>query len=142
MTSTRQTQFLSEVIDSETISPGTQAYLEVRAQNKFYDYVIKKFREKERHGFTTADLARRIGRRPEVVTRWLSAPRNWTISTLSLLLVGICAEEFEPNSTPFAGRPKRNFSAAEWPNLPREDMTNRTPSGSRASSGSVVWRTE
>jgi hypothetical protein len=98
------------VTNNDVISPGTLAYIEARAKNRFYDYVLRKFLEREeRDGFTKADLARRIGRRPEVITRWLGAPGNWTIETAAVLLAGICAEELEPQSRAFAGRPKRNF---------------------------------
>jgi hypothetical protein len=39
-----------------------------------------------------ADLARRIGRKPEQISRWLGAAGNWTIDTVSDLLLGMSAE--------------------------------------------------
>jgi len=111
---TRQTHFLSEITSAEAISEGTLAYLGQRTKNRLYNYVVKKFLEREKDGFTRADLARKIGRRPEVITRWLGAPGNWRIETVAHLLAGICAEELEPHSLPFAGRPPRNFRGDEW----------------------------
>ncbi len=112
---TRQAQFLSEIASGEPIPEGKLAYLQARAKNRFYDYVLRKFLERERKdGFTRADLARRIGRRPEVITRLLGAPGNWTLETLCDLLAGISAEELEPHSTPLLGRPPRNFRGDEW----------------------------
>ncbi len=112
---THQTHFLCEINGPEPISEGTQAYLEARAKNRFYDYVLKKFLERERlDGFSRADLARKIGRRPEIITRLLGAPGNWTIETGCILLAGICGEELEPHSAPFAGRPCRNYRGADW----------------------------
>lgn len=99
-----QTSISSE-ISGGSISVATQAYLGRRAQNKYYDYVIEKFRQS---GLTQAQLARRIGKGPDRVNRLLSNPGNWTIETVAVLLAGVCGEELLPYSTPFAGRPKRN----------------------------------
>jgi hypothetical protein len=129
MISTHREHFLSEMTGNETISPGTLAYIEARAKNRLYDYVLRKFLDREeKDGFTKAELARRIGRRPEIITRWLGAPGNWTIETVSLLLAGISGEELEPQSRPFAGRQKRNFRAEDWPRS--KGHHDKTPSGS------------
>jgi hypothetical protein len=39
--------------------------------------------------FTRSDLARKIGRRPEQVTRWLSAPTNLEADTISDMALGM-----------------------------------------------------
>ena len=55
---------------------------------RLYEAVIKEFLES---GVTKAELARRIGRKPEQITRWLGAPGNWTLDTVSdLLLATLC----------------------------------------------------
>jgi hypothetical protein len=114
-----QTQFLAEIADPlAPIPQGKLAYFETRVRHAFYDYVISKFREKEKEGLTKAALARRIGRDAALVNRYLATPNNWTIDTATILLLGIAAEELQPSSTPVAGRAPQNFDpyiAADQP---------------------------
>jgi hypothetical protein len=63
---------------------------------------------------TQAELARRIGKRPEVVNRMLGSPGNWRIDTISDLLVGIAAEELDPKSVSLLNRAPRNQQYPEW----------------------------
>ena len=93
-----QTQFLPDVESDEAISHGSLAYLQERTRNQLFDFILKKFLEAQENGLTKAKLARRIHRSPEVITRLLGSPGNWTISTISDLLAGIAAEELVPNS--------------------------------------------
>jgi hypothetical protein len=116
--------FLSEVASGDRIPPGKLAYFQERTRNNLYDYVVTRFlqQEKER-GLTRAKLARRIGKSPEIITRLLGAPGNWTIDTISDLLLGICAEEWTPSSSSVLHRAQRNFSSNDWmdesaPSLP------------------------
>src|SRR5947209_2537173 len=41
---------------------------------------------------------------PEVITRLLGAPGNWTLETISDLLLGIAGEELEPTSSSLLNR--------------------------------------
>ncbi len=110
-----QMQFTSEIASpSATIPLGTLAYLSERARNNLYAFVVKKFREKERLGFTKALLARRIGYDSARVNKLLGAPGNWTLDTVSDLLVGIAAEELIPCSAPILRSPQRNYSGQDW----------------------------
>jgi hypothetical protein len=110
-----QMQFTSEIASpSATIPMGKLAYLSERARNNLYAFVIKKFREKEKLGFTKAQLARRIGYDSARVNKLLAAPGNWTLDTVSDLLVGIAAEELIPCSASILGRPHRNYSGQDW----------------------------
>jgi hypothetical protein len=62
-------------------------YLHARAQNKAHDCVLGVFvEEAEERGINKAYIARRLGKRPEVVGRCLTAPGNWTLDTLAELL--------------------------------------------------------
>jgi len=88
-----QTTFLSDVTSGEPIPAGKLAYFQARLSNLLHEAVLSRFikLEKER-GFTRADLARRIGRKPEQVTRWFGSPGNWTLETISDLLIGMECE--------------------------------------------------
>jgi hypothetical protein len=111
---TSQTSFLSEVENGEPIPVGKLSYLRERTRNLLYDFIVRKFIEAERHGLTQAELARRIGKRPEVVNRMLGSPGNWRIDTISDLLVGIAAEELDPKSVSLLNRAPRNQQYPEW----------------------------
>jgi hypothetical protein len=90
-------------------SVGTRAYFQGRLKNRLHNLVIRKFEEAEiEHGLTRAELARRIGKRPEVLTRLLGAPGNWTLDTVSDLLLGIAGYELDATATKIADRAKRN----------------------------------
>jgi hypothetical protein len=114
----------SEIFADTPLSRGTLAYLDERAKNAFYDYVIAKFKEaEERFGLTKAKLGRRLNKRPDQISHVLGAPGNWTISTITELLVGINREELVPSSMSFANRPRSNMrsvdtlaaDADQWP---------------------------
>lgn len=92
---TCQTSSLNDIIESSTeISVGHRSYFQERLRLRLYEAVIKEFiKEKEAHGLTQKALARRLNKRPEQINRWLSSPGNWTIDTVSDLLLGISASE-------------------------------------------------
>lgn len=82
------------------IDAGDRAYYQGRLRNNLYNLILSKFREQERtNGLTKAVLARRIERAPAVITRYLSSPSNLTVETISDLLLGICGEEMDPQSS-------------------------------------------
>lgn len=63
------------------------AYERQRLRNKIHDAVLGHFlREVAATGITRAQLARKLNRRPEQITRWLSAPGNLTTDTISDLM--------------------------------------------------------
>ena len=112
---TSQTPFLSELAtESETIPPSRLSYFQERLRNNLYSHILRRFREREVDGFTKAALARRIGYDPARVTKLLGGPGNWTIDTISDLLLGIGAEELIPTSEPVLGRPPRNDRGQSW----------------------------
>lgn len=79
---------------NEKIANADLAYFENRLRNRFYDIVMEQFEKtKQESGLTQAALARRLGKRPEQINRWFSTPGNWTIETISHLLIGINGSE-------------------------------------------------
>jgi hypothetical protein len=88
-----QTTLLSEVLSGEKIPIGKLAYFRARLTNHLHSLVLEKFLSlKSESGLTRAELARRIGRKPEQVTRWFGSPGNWTLETVSDLLMGMGCE--------------------------------------------------
>lgn len=84
----------SEVRGADTaISVAMLAYFRGRFGNKIHELVLAEFAAQEREGKTSrAELARKIRRKPEQITRWLGSPGNWTLDTLSDLLLGMGLE--------------------------------------------------
>lgn len=111
VTTSAQDIIKSEVEAGEVISAHTRAYFQSRLRNRLYTLVISSFRAAEGKGLTRAKLARRMGKRPEIVTRLLSAPGNWTLDTVSDLLLSCSGEELDvTSSSPFSCAP-RNYDA-------------------------------
>lgn len=112
MTTYPRTHFLFEIADLDAPIPaGKLEYLQERLRNNLYNFIVSKFLERhEKYGLTQAALARRIGCDPGRLSKLLGAPGNWTIGTISDLLVGIAAEEFVPNSESLVGRKTRNYT--------------------------------
>ena len=110
MTTFRKTPLKFEIAGDEPLSEYSLGYLNERVRNSFYDYVLRRFHEAaQQKGLTKAKLARRLGLEPARVSRLLGSPGNWTLDTVSELLVGICREELRPQSEPYLERVVRNL---------------------------------
>ncbi|MEC9165915.1 MAG: hypothetical protein VX596_02360 [Pseudomonadota bacterium] len=82
--------FLTPPRDGQKTPFVTRAYFRQRQRDRLFDLVHAEFRKS---GLTQAELARRMGRRPEVVSRMLGAPGNWRLDTVSDLLFAISGAE-------------------------------------------------
>ncbi len=119
MTISQKNSMLSEIESGLPIPKSKRAYFQARLQHRLYDFVVTKFQEKAKaEGLTKAELARRIGRRPESITRLLCSPGNWRLETVSDLLLGIAAEELDMASTSLLNRAPRNFNRPDWATSP------------------------
>lgn len=95
---TSQTPFFSELAsghDGPQIPEAKRAYFQARLRNRLFNLILQRFLQEQQSGLTKAALARRIGKTPDVVNRWLGAPGNLTLDTISDLLLGIGAEELK-----------------------------------------------
>jgi hypothetical protein len=109
---TFQTQLAKELAagaDGEPISQSKLVYLQERLRGRFFDFLLGKFEEARSSGLSQAKLARRLKKSPEVINRWLSAPANLTLDSISDLFAGIAAEEPEFSSSSLLGRAKKNY---------------------------------
>ena len=61
-------------------------YIRARHRQRMYDVVIREFKQS---GLSQADLARRLGKSPEIISRLLARPANWEADTFSDLLFAI-----------------------------------------------------
>jgi hypothetical protein len=77
----------------EPLSQRSIFYCRERLRNRIFDCVIRALAERVASGATTrASIAKRLGKDPAQVTRWLSGPSNWTIDTISDLMLALDAE--------------------------------------------------
>lgn len=103
-----------ELFHLDELSRGTRAYFQARTRNRLYDLAMTKFRERrDSEGLTQADVARRMGKRPEVVNRIFSGPGNWRADTLSDLLLAIAGEEIDATSGSPLMKPPTNRRALD-----------------------------
>jgi hypothetical protein len=103
--STSQTTWILAPTEGEKVPKTTFAYLRTRNKRRLYSLVIKEFKKS---GITQAELARRLGRNPDVVCRWLAAPRNWELDTVSDILFAISGAEVVYNVSYPLRAPRRN----------------------------------
>ncbi len=112
---TSPTSFLSEILEGTRIPLGKRAYFQERLRNRVYDLIVTEFlRMSEKTGLTQKELGKRVGKGPDQINRWMSSPGNWTLDTVSDLLLGIAGAELEIAITPLAARPKRNSHKPAW----------------------------
>jgi hypothetical protein len=77
---------MHEPIPGERVPADTRDYLRARAKRQAYDLVM---RELKTAAITRAELARRLGKGADRVSKMLGGPANWTIVTLADLLFAI-----------------------------------------------------
>lgn len=92
MTTSQTQSFLTEIMEGKPIPVGKLEYFRARLQSRIHQLVLAEYLRQEDRGLHQADLARRIGRKPEAINRLLGAPGNWTLNTVSDLLLGMSAE--------------------------------------------------
>ncbi len=90
---TSQTQKTPASSTNQPISTREIAYCNRRLQNAVFNEIVKAFVKEAKAGRTSrATLAKRIGKEPPQITRWLSGPANLTLNTISTILLGMNAE--------------------------------------------------
>lgn len=90
---TSQTQlFLTEISEGRPIPAGKLEYFRERFRSRLHEVVLDEFLRREDRGLTQVELARRIGKRADQISRLLGASGNWTLNTVSDLLIGMASE--------------------------------------------------
>jgi hypothetical protein len=83
---TSRDSWLTKPQGDEKISEGTFGYLTARVRQRAYDIAVREFKKS---GITQAMLARRWGKDPAIVSRFLARPGNWEIDTYTEALFAI-----------------------------------------------------
>jgi hypothetical protein len=92
------------------ITAGDKAYFQRRQKNRAYEAVFKRFTQLAGDDeLTRAQIARRLKKRPEQITRLLSGPGNWELDTISDLLLAMDAE-LDFRVAPLDERPTPNYA--------------------------------
>ena len=123
-----QTPLLREITAGHSgpaIPKPTLAYFQQRLRNRMFELLLDKFSEQKSKGLTQALLARRIGKTPDVINRWLSSPSNLTLDTLSDLMLGISAEELSPQTVSPTKPLTHNYS--HFADLASEELKGAEP---------------
>jgi len=85
------------------------AYYQQRQKNRVFAELVQFFAEEaEQHGITKKDLATALSKDPSQITRWLAAPSNFELDTLSDILLALNAE-MDHKIVRFSERPKQNY---------------------------------
>lgn len=75
------------------VSKDDLFYYRQRHKNRVYSCVVSLFSQLvETKGLTKRELAYRLDKEPAQITRWLSGPGNWTLDTVSDLLLAMGSE--------------------------------------------------
>lgn len=120
-----QTTSLSEPSGDQRIPSSTIAYFRARNRSRLYEFVVSAF---EKSGISQATLARRMGKKPDVVSRLLSAPGNWEADTVSDLMFAISGGEARYAEARPLSAPKRNHDEPDWLNRSARSLSEGTPS--------------
>ncbi len=93
MTISQKPSFLTEILEGDRIPIGKLSYFRTQLRYDLHEVVLREFlRQEDKGELTQADLARRIHRKPSQVSKLLGAPGNWTVNTVSDLLLGMKAQ--------------------------------------------------
>lgn len=86
------------------------AFYRQRLKNRVFASIAQFFADEAKAGRATKkDIADVLGRDPAQITRWLNAPSNMTLETISDLLFAMDAEPGHMTIERFADKPKPNF---------------------------------
>ncbi len=112
---TYQTAIQSELSSlDKPLSKATRIYFQERLRNRLYNLIIKEVTSFKARDLNQAYLARRLGKKPEQISRLLSGPGNLTLDTVSDLLLGLSGGELTMIVDLPAAQPPRNFRYPDW----------------------------
>jgi hypothetical protein len=141
MTTSQKISLASELESQLPFSEKTKAYFRERIRNQIYNMVAQEYiRERDTNSLTQAQIARRLGRSAVQISRWLGAPGNWTLDTISDLLLAISGCELDAHCTKVRVASKRNYLGPAW--LQPQNVRNDTVNDSAPVNQTVILITE
>ncbi|WP_291052495.1 helix-turn-helix transcriptional regulator [Hyphomonas sp.] len=155
MTNSQAESFVSKVLAETPISEGNKIYFQERLKSRLHEILVNTFQMAEQRGaITKTELARKLGKRPEQISRWLNSSSNMQLNTLSDMLLGL---GYEPDisvrelsdqpaqtaSSTFPGiENNETFAAVSWLifHQAQPNKTNRPTAASTCSNWSNTYR--
>lgn len=86
----------------QRIEEGKLAYFRARTRLRIHAMLLEEF---DRSGLRQAELARMLGKKPEVVNRLLGEPGNHRLDTLSDFLFAMSGSELSDTPCPIEQKP-------------------------------------
>jgi transcriptional regulator with XRE-family HTH domain len=130
MTMYRSTSTLSEPVGRERIPSSQIAYIQTRTKLDMFNIVRAELKAS---GLSQAEIAERLGKGTDRISKILSAPGNWTLDTVSELLFAISGGMLDASIKHPLRRPKRNDIAPRWltPEL-EKDASSKNDTSSKS----------
>lgn len=119
MTMSLQQSPLSRPVDGASVPEETLGYVHGRSRSNAANMLLKAFRES---GLTKVEVASRLGKKPEQITRWLGSANNLTIDTISSLLFAINGNGVGFHEDDFLSAAVRNQQGPAWFTEPRTEF--------------------
>ena len=123
MSTSRSTTGLSKPSGNVKISLGTLSYVRARNKSRVYNLMIAEFKKS---GLSQANLGRRLEMNAGQLSRYLNAPGNWTLDTLSDFLFAISGAEANYEISYPLDLAQRNDTEPDW--IIEVKTHNTTPS--------------
>lgn len=111
MTTLAKHDFHSDLQQDGTIPVALRSYFAQRLLNRVHQELLTLIRRMEANDseFSKRKLAKRLDKKPEQLSRWLSYPSNMTLETVSDLFIGMCCE-LELTVKFISSEPKEQFA--------------------------------
>lgn len=109
------TSTVSKPTDDDRIPRSTLGYFQARNKHRIYELVLETFLKSN---ISQATLARRLGKGTDQICRWLGAPGNWSLDTVSDLIFAIDGGEVDYGIGYPLERHPRNMRRPDWAESP------------------------
>lgn len=116
---------------------GSLVYMQERNKQTVFETVTGEF---EKSGLTLTELAKRTGRDISRVSKFLAAPGNWTLNTISDYLFAISGARLEYQITHPLKDVAQNSAGADWikhPQMPPKTISIRYSNTASASTAAI-----